>query len=749
MLVCSSGSRRACKIPLVLALVILAAEARAVRSQNPSAVGVLSAPQQKAYFVSSSTGNDSWPGTSARPWRSLGKVSSVTFGPGSAVLLKRGDTWRGEELILNGDGDPLNGKWITLGAYGDGPKPRITSPPLDMTPGLVDWTVVNEAYPGTNREFMSIAVRIEASLGGWVIRGLEIDSAEMGIYGRRDLLHAHLIIEDCHIHDIDGLRMPVTPTWQQDSTMWSPMPEPPFGSAIWLQGENFHFRDLVIERCTGGIGRFLTASEIENVYIDKVWSGAVYGSGSSLKTSESTILNAQWPDGAWWGVTPFLPVGSTDFRVERCEIAYTDIYLYGGDAGGMDFDALNVECALRDCFVHDNYGPGVEILGENHYASIDNNVFYANGHELPATPWPEPAFSLDASFFFPASSGSIANNLIFKRYAGQYLNFYYWPKYPYYMYSNDFKPHPGFAVVNNSVQEFGTYTLPLPIPVPPPIAQLNLAPAAVVTVSSGGATASAVNDGVLGSDWVSREPMPTVRLEWTTPHAIDAVRLFDRPDLDNWCTSGTLSFSDGSRINLTGGILNNGAMREVRFGAKTVTSVEFVVTRSTGMENGLTELEVFEAETPVTELPPDPGDFKVDFQDRPEAATRLTGDYPSHWGIQNALDWRLADWTTAAAGGNRFLYVDFPGQHYLGRMFQVPKGRVLKRLSVSGPVGSEIHLSMNGQLNGIAIPATPAWTAHDTGWTLPGFSDVVSVSVYSNGVSDITFVKIDDLVYGD
>lgn len=92
--------------------------------------------------ASASTGNDDWPSTESQPWQTLAKVSSMTFQPGDQILLKRGDVWDGEELILRGSGNFMDDTWITLGAYGDGDKPRLTNPPDDPTPGLVDWTAV-------------------------------------------------------------------------------------------------------------------------------------------------------------------------------------------------------------------------------------------------------------------------------------------------------------------------------------------------------------------------------------------------------------------------------------------------------------------------------------------------------------------------------------------------------------------------------------------------------------------------------
>lgn len=77
------------------------------------------------YYVSSSTGNDSNNGTSqSTPWKTMAKVSSITFQPGDRILLKSGDSWN-EKLTLKGSGTKASP--ITITSYGTGNKPLIKS----------------------------------------------------------------------------------------------------------------------------------------------------------------------------------------------------------------------------------------------------------------------------------------------------------------------------------------------------------------------------------------------------------------------------------------------------------------------------------------------------------------------------------------------------------------------------------------------------------------------------------------------
>ncbi|BBH20227.1 hypothetical protein Back11_15720 [Paenibacillus baekrokdamisoli] len=162
---------------------------------------VHAAPPQTSY-VSNSAGNDANSGIStAAPWKTLAKVSSVTFNPGDTVLLNRGDTWTGETLYLKGNGSSTD--WITLSAYGTGNRPVI-SPYASQAaiPAPDPSSVANNG--------LLYAIKLD-NTAGWKITGLEIANSRSGIVyingaeGERD----GLWVEDCYIHDITN--WPLTP----------------------------------------------------------------------------------------------------------------------------------------------------------------------------------------------------------------------------------------------------------------------------------------------------------------------------------------------------------------------------------------------------------------------------------------------------------------------------------------------------------------------------------------------------------
>ncbi len=75
------------------------------------------------YYVDDVGGSDSNAGTSqAAAWKTLAKVNTMTFTQGDQILLRAGGQWI-EQLKPKGSG--VSGNPITIGAYGDGPRPIV------------------------------------------------------------------------------------------------------------------------------------------------------------------------------------------------------------------------------------------------------------------------------------------------------------------------------------------------------------------------------------------------------------------------------------------------------------------------------------------------------------------------------------------------------------------------------------------------------------------------------------------------
>ncbi len=101
----------------------------------------------KTYYLDATNGSDANNGTStATPWKTLDQVRARTYGAGDQILLKRGEVWQNQRLILgSGQATGTAGSPVTVGAYGSGAKPIITGSIDASDPD--DWT---ETSPGSH-----------------------------------------------------------------------------------------------------------------------------------------------------------------------------------------------------------------------------------------------------------------------------------------------------------------------------------------------------------------------------------------------------------------------------------------------------------------------------------------------------------------------------------------------------------------------------------------------------------------------
>jgi LmbE family N-acetylglucosaminyl deacetylase len=131
----------------------------------------------------------------------------------------------------------------------------------------------------------------------------------------------------------------------------------------------------------------------------------------------------------------------------------------------------------------------------------------------------------------------------------------------------------------------------------------NLALTATVADSSeasgqpGTAAANGIVDGYpnnFSQEWASVGQLAGawIQLNWSQPITTSLIVLHDRPNTTDNIRAGTLSFSDGSSINV-GTLPDNGDGLPVSFSPKTITSVKFTVNQAVGLNIGLSEIEVY------------------------------------------------------------------------------------------------------------------------------------------------------------
>ncbi|GAA0537581.1 hypothetical protein GCM10010172_18700 [Paractinoplanes ferrugineus] len=116
--------------------------------------------------------------------------------------------------------------------------------------------------------------------------------------------------------------------------------------------------------------------------------------------------------------------------------------------------------------------------------------------------------------------------------------------------------------------------------------------------------AKAADDVVSGSPTDSTKEWATtggkagswIHVAWPTQHTIDTLVLYDRPNVNDQVTGGTIYFSDGAPVSVTA-LPNNGSAMVVKFAPHRVSSLRFTINTvsSTTANVGLAEMQAYTA----------------------------------------------------------------------------------------------------------------------------------------------------------
>jgi len=312
------------------------------------------AAQATTYYVSQSTGNDSWTGQAPSqegtrgPWKTLAKASTVTYAPGDHILLKCGDIWN-EELRPKGSGTAA--KPILIGSYGKGKKPVID----------------RQDY---NKDRIGIYLSDQE---GFKIVGIEFNRCMTGIAGEYSdgcPTKKFIWIEDCYFHD----------------------------SLLYGHYEDYPKRKIGLGICFFSHERdnkiVLTDITIKNCVFRRLASGVWTNSPDNFNKKASFVYNFgnmifedclfeegyQWQLGirgvdkgavrncvthdlgrgfrAWNGVAGAMFFRCKDWIFEDSEWGFIDIGLGSGDGEAFDFEGNCEDMTMRNCLFHDTDGPG-------------------------------------------------------------------------------------------------------------------------------------------------------------------------------------------------------------------------------------------------------------------------------------------------------------------------------------------------------------------------------------------------------
>jgi hypothetical protein len=307
-----------------------------------AAAGAPTARSGVTYYVDCTLGNDAADGQSpSTGWRSLARVSQQVFRPGDSILLKRGTTCAG---MLWPKGSGAAEATITIGAWGDGPLPRIQSGP-DHEAAL---KLFNQEY--------------------WDIEDLELIGGQphgLFVSGNQGILH-HVHVRNVMVHDVSG-----------------DVKAKEGGLLVISPGKvEQRFDDVVVDGVTaygtsqwagilvgGGDFGFPPESTFStNVVVRNSIVHDVQGDGIILfRINNGVIENSvSWNTGMQETQTIGTPNAIWTWMCRNCTVRRNEAFLSdspGVDGGAFDIDYGNTDNTVEDNYGHDTQGYCVAVFG--------------------------------------------------------------------------------------------------------------------------------------------------------------------------------------------------------------------------------------------------------------------------------------------------------------------------------------------------------------------------------------------------
>ncbi len=324
-----------------------------------------------AYYVSTN-GSDSNNGLSSNnPFKTLAKAANMISGPGSCILLKRGDVWSGER-ISSADKQGTSTNPITISAYGTGANPIIK----------------NNQNPSQS----SYAIQINDA-GGYCIENIDFTENDIAV----DLLFPHrngresIRVSNCTFKDNRNNCINISADYEKDIKT----------------GYDYNVRDILIENCNSTNDRKLIGCTITNIeQIDfvtyAIWDLKIRNCNVTSSTGYSAQL--RWVRGGYIDGCHFLDCftgpaqhGSCgillrrvkSFDIKNTEVGYVNRSLKGSpDGEAIDFEGHVWDCEITNCYLHNCDGPGMMVfytkspqgkpIKYNKQNHIRNNIFHHN-----------------------------------------------------------------------------------------------------------------------------------------------------------------------------------------------------------------------------------------------------------------------------------------------------------------------------------------------------------------------------------
>jgi len=326
-----------------------------------SAAGAPTSHSGTTYYVDCALGNDAADARSpSTSWRTLARVSQQVFRPGDSVLFKRTTTCPG---MLWPKGSGAAGSTITLGAWGDGPLPRIQSGP-DQEAAL---KLFNQEY--------------------WDVESLELIGGQphgLFVSGDQGVLH-HIHVKNVVVHDVTG----EVKAKEGGLLVISPGKVEQRFDDVLIDGATAYGTSQWAGILVGG-GDFGYPPESTfgtNVVVRNSIVHDVQGDGIILFRIKNGLIenSVSWNTGMQQTQTIGTPNAIWTWMCRDCMVRRNEAFLSdspGVDGGAFDIDYGNSDNTVEGNYGHDTQGYCVAVFGAGWTtlnSVVRNNVCLNNG----------------------------------------------------------------------------------------------------------------------------------------------------------------------------------------------------------------------------------------------------------------------------------------------------------------------------------------------------------------------------------
>lgn len=338
-----------------------------------------SAGRGSVFYVDALNGNDDASGTHEKAaWKSLEKVNSVTFEPGSRLLFKSGHAWTGQ-LAPKGSG--ASGRPIVIDKYGGGDHPKIQGNGAEATLLLNNqqyWEIHNLEITNYNPEeeggitleqweaknitgYTDVALPAKAEKDNSPKLGIKITASDIGA-----VRHIHL--KNLVVHGVNGTIVP-------DGADENGVSKNNGGIGFEITGNEkpTWFDGILVEGCTirdvdrtGLFNRSVWANRTFNENTDWVPSKNIVIRRNYFQRTGANALIVRVADGPVieYNLFDYCAIKGSgnaafSFNTDNAiwqynECRFTKANIGDNDAGGIDSDYRSKNTVIQYNWLHDN-----------------------------------------------------------------------------------------------------------------------------------------------------------------------------------------------------------------------------------------------------------------------------------------------------------------------------------------------------------------------------------------------------------